>query len=177
MLKFFKALGKCKAFCALKLASKENRDLNLLDQSKFDSLWAEWRFNFSNNGRPKLILSITFNFLKFHQNEFLEQWLFSIDNSPPCKRIPIILLGNYDIYHLIFTIKNLDSVNLPYGFAIASPVLPTPFCKTTKTNIDYILTENIADDRCFAYDSSFKTKIFGSIFSTRMSIGKEKSVM
>ena len=46
--------------------------------------------------------------------------------------------------------QNLDTVVLPYGFTVASPWLPTRVCKSTKTHIDYILPENIDDEKkCF----------------------------
>ena len=51
--------------------------------------------------------------------------------------------------------ENMNSVVLPNGFTIASPNLPTRVCKTTRTHIDNVSTENDAEDRGYVFESPF----------------------
>ena len=57
-------------------------------------------------------------------------------------------MGDYNLDYLTPLEKeNLDTVVLPYGFIVASPCLPTRVCKSTKIHIEYILAENIHDEK------------------------------
>ena len=51
-------------FVPLKLAPSERNDLNLLDNSIFESLWVECRCTFSKNCKSTILLNITYNPLK-----------------------------------------------------------------------------------------------------------------
>ena len=70
-------------------------------------------------------------------------------------------MGDYNLHYLTPLEKgNLETVVLPYGFTVASPCFPTRVCKSTKTHIDYILAENIDDEKNFVFDTPFKTDHF-----------------
>ena len=73
--------------------------------------------------------------------------------------------------------KNLDSVVLLHGLLIASPNLPKRLCKTTKAHIEYILAENVAENKTFVFDNPGKTDHFGSVLFTGISAGNQKSII
>ena len=75
---------------------------------------------------------------------------------------------------IILLNENLNSVVLPNGFTIANPNLPTRVCKTTRTHIDNVLTENVAEDRGYVFESPFKTEHFGSVLFIGVSVEKPK---
>ena len=86
-------------------------------------------------------------------------------------------MGAYNLDYLTPLEKeNLDTVVLPYGFTVASPCLPTRVCKSTKTHIDYILAENIDDEKSFVFETPFKTDHFCSVLFTEVSAGKQKCI-
>ena len=120
-------------FIPLRLAPIERYDLNLFDNSTFDSLWVECRCNFSKNCKSKMLLNITYSPLKKYQIDFLEQLMTNLDNAS-CESMEKTLMGDYNLDYLTPLEKeNLDTVVLPYGFRVASPYLPTRVNKTTKT--------------------------------------------
>ena len=86
-------------------------------------------------------------------------------------------VGDYNLDYLTPLEKeNLDTVVLPYGFTVASPCLQTRVCKYTKTHIDYILAENIDDEKSFVFDTPFKTDHFCSVLFTEVSAGKQMCI-
>ena len=97
-------------------------------------------------------------------------------NNASCESfMGITLMGDYNLGYLTLLEKeNLDTVVLPYGFTVASPCLPTRVCKSTKTNIDYILPENIDDGKSFVFDTPFNTDHFCSVLFTGVSAGEQK---
>ena len=76
-------------------------------------------------------------------------------------------MGDYNLDYLTPLEKeNLDTVM--YGFTVASPYLPTRVCKSTKTHIDYILAENIDDEKSFVFETPFKTDHFCFVLFTEV---------
>ena len=168
--------GGVMSFVPLRLAPIERDDLNLFDNSTFDTLWVECRCNFSRNCKSKTLLNITYNPLKKYQIDFLEQLMTNLDNAS-CESVEITLMGDYNLDYLTPLEKeNLDTVVLHYGFTVASPYLPTRVCKSAKTHIDYILAENIDDEKSFVFETPFKTDHFCSVLFTEVSAGKQKCI-
>ena len=76
-------------------APKECENLNTFDKSKFEPLWVECRYKFSNSCRSKLLLNIIYNLLIANQIDFLEQLLNNINNAI-CESLPTIMMGDYN---------------------------------------------------------------------------------
>ena len=132
-------------FVSLRLGPKQRKDLNIFDKSKFESLWVAGRCNFSNNCRSKKPLNVTYNPCKANQIKFFEKLLSNIDNST-CEMLPITMMEDYDLDFLrTLERENLEILILPYDVSVAGPYLPTRIFETTKTHIDYFLTESIPD--------------------------------
>ena len=168
--------GGVMIFVPLRLAPIERDDLSLIDNSTLDSLWVECRCNFSKNCKYKMLLNIIYKPLKKYQINFLEQLMTNLDNAA-CESMEITLMGDYNLDNLTPLEKeNLDTVVLPYGFTVASPYLPTRVCKSTQTHIDYILAENIDDEKSFVFETPFKTDHFCSVLFTEVSAGKQKCI-
>ena len=94
-----------------------------------------------------MILNIIYNPIKLHQNEFFAQLLTNKNNSS-WEFSPNILLRDYNIGYLN-RCKKLYSVALKCSVTIAIRNVPSRVFKTMKTHIDYILTENVPEDKCF----------------------------
>ena len=76
-------------------------------------------------------------------------------------------MGDFNLDYLTFLEKeNQDTVVLPYGIAVASLFSPTRVSKSTNTNIDYKLAENIDDEKSFLFVTPFKTDHFCSVLFT-----------
>ena len=143
-----------------RLAPKERKVLNNFDKSNFESVWLECHCNFSKDCRSQMLLTLTYNPLKAIQIEFVEQLLNNIENAT-CESLPIDMMVNYN-FDFFRTLEReiLETVILPYSFSVSGPTLPTRICETTKTHIDYILTESIPGGKCFVSDCPFKTNRF-----------------
>ena len=138
-----------------RLAPKERKVLNISDKSNFESVWLECHRNFSKECRSKMLLNVISNPLKAIQSEFVEQLLNNIENAT-CESLSINMVVDYN-FDFFRTLEReiLKTVILPNGFSVAGPTLPTRICGTTKTHIDYIVTESIPGGKCFVSDSPF----------------------
>ena len=85
-------------------------------------------------------------------------------------------MDDYNLdYHTPLEKENMDTVVSPYGITVASPCLPTRVCKSTKP-IDYILAENVDDEKSFVFDTPFKTDLFCSVLFTDVSAGNQTCI-
>ena len=100
-------------FVPLKLAPRERKDLNLLDKTKFDSIWVECKNDFSKKCKKTMLITVTCNPLKQFQNDVFEQLETNIDNST-CETANITMMGDY----------NLNSYNLNYNRNLPGAVFP-----------------------------------------------------
>ena len=143
--------GGAMLFVSLKLAPSEQDDINFFDTSTFESLWVECRYNVPKNCKSKILLNNTYNPLKKYQIDFLKQVMTNLDNASCESFMGTTLMVDYNLDYLTpLEIENLETVVLPYRFEVASPSLPTRVCRSTKTHIDYLLAENIDDEKlCF----------------------------
>ena len=83
------------------------------------------------------------------------------------------MMGYYSLdFFTTLKRENLQAVILPYGFSAAVPTLPTRIYKTTKTHIEYILTESLTDDESFVFDCPHKTDLFGCSLFTDITVEK-----
>ena len=118
------------------IAASEHDDLNLFDNSTFESLWVEWRGNFSKKCMSKILSNVTYNPLKKHQIYFFEQLMTNLGNASCESFMGITLVGDYILdFQAERGKENLDTVVLPYGFTVASPCLPTRVCKSKKITL------------------------------------------
>ena len=112
------------------------------------------------NFKSRILLNITYNPLNKYQIDFLEQVMTNLNNAS-CESFMGI---------------TLDTVVLLSAFTVASSCLPPRVCKSTKTHIDYILAENMDDEKSFVFGTPFKTDHFCSVLFTEVSTGKRKGI-
>ena len=163
--------------CPFKTSTKRTSNFDFFDNSKFESLWVQSRYNFSYICRSETLLNVTYNPLKAHQTDFLERLLSKNDNAI-CESVPITMMSDYNMnFFQTLERDNLETVFIHYGFSVAGPILSERICKTTKTHIDYNLTENIPVEKSFVFDSPSKTNHFGCALFTDITVENRSRII
>ena len=87
--------------------------------------------------------------------------------------LKITLLGDYNINYLDSKEKeNLDSIIIPYGLKVFYPNDETRISSSSKTHIDYIISDYETNGIEFCFDTPYKTDHFASIILTDIKCGK-----
>ena len=77
----------------------------------------------------------------------------------------IILMGDYNIDYLNKNERNcLDTIIVPYGLNVCSAKDETRINKSSKTHIDYIITDEQNFENSFVFETHFKTDHLASLF-------------
>ena len=102
----------------------------------------------------------------------MEQLTLNIDNAFSVSN-KITLLGDYNINYLDSKEKeNLDSIIIPYGLKVFCPYDETRISSSTKTHIDYIISDYETNGIEFCFDTPYKTDHFASFILTDIKCGK-----
>ena len=102
----------------------------------------------------------------------MEQLTPNIDNAFSVS-YKITLLGDYNINYLDSKEKeNLDSIIIPYGLKVFCPYDETRISYSTKTHIDYIISDYETNGIEFCFDTRYKTDHFASFILTDIKCGK-----
>ena len=128
-------------YIPVKLAPKLRPDLNLSDKEKYESVWVECKSTFNISSKEKMLVNLCYNPSRSNFIDFLEQLTLNIDNAFSVSN-KITLLGDYNINYLDIKEKeNLDSIIIPYGLKVFCPNEETRSSSSTKTHIDYIISD------------------------------------
>ena len=147
-------------YIPVKLAPKLRPDLNLFDKEKYESVWVECKSTFNISSKEKMLVNLCYNPSRSNFIDFLEQLTLNIDNAFSVSN-KITLLGDYNINYLDSKEKeNLDSIIIPYGLKVFCPNDETRISSSTKTHIDYIITDYETNDIEFCFDTPYKTDHF-----------------
>ena len=125
------------------LNPKERKDLNYLDKNVFKSIWIECRTTNSSATKNNQLNNISYNPHKHYYRQFSEEFSTSIDYAITENK-PLVLMGYYDINFLNHNEReSLETVLIPYGLYVMNKELPTRVVGTSKTWIDYIITDHL----------------------------------
>ena len=123
------------------LNPKSRNDLNCMNKNQFESLWVECNFNNDPTYKNRQLINISYNPSKSLIDPFLEELSTSIDIAI-VENEPITLMG--DFYINIFNHKErqcLETITIPYGFHILNTTEPTRIGPTSKSLVDYIISD------------------------------------
>ena len=159
-------------YIPVKLAPKLRPDLNLFDKEKYESVWVECKSTFNISSKEKMLVNLCYNPSRSNFIDFLEQLTLNIDNAFSVSN-KITLLGDYNINNLDSKEKeNLDSIIIPYGLKVFCPNDETRISSSTKTHIDYIISDYETNGIEFCFDTPYKTDHFASFILTDIKCGK-----
>ena len=96
-------------------------------------------------------------------NSFLDFLAENIDSAVGSSDA-LVLMGDYNIDYLNKNERNsLDTVLVPYGLNVCSPNDETRIGNSSKTHIDYILTDDKDTNSSFVFETHFKTDHLASL--------------
>ena len=117
-------------------------DLNYMNEKNFESLWIECSVNNNSPNKQKQLINVSYNPNKSQYHQFLEELSISIDHAI-VENKPLTIMGGYNINYLNTREKqDLETVTLPYGLIVSNTDQPTRKKGTSKTLIDYIITDH-----------------------------------
>ena len=159
-------------YIPVKLAPKLRPDLNLFDKEKYESVWVECKSTFNISSKEKMLVNLCYNPSRSNFIDFLEQLTLNLDNTFSVSN-KITLLGDYNLNYLDSKEKeNLDSIIIPYGLKVFCPNDETRISSSTKTHIDYIISDYETNGIEFCFDTPYKTDHFASFILTEIKCGK-----
>ena len=159
-------------YILVKLAPKLRPNLNLFDKEKYESVWVECKSTFNISSKEKMLVNLCYNPSRSNFIDFLKQLTLNIDNAFSVSN-KITLLGDYNINYLDSKEKeNLDSIIIPYGLKVFCPNDETRISSSTKTHIDYIISDYETNGIEFCFDTPNKTDHFASFILTDIKCGK-----
>ena len=151
-------------YIPVKLAPKLRPDLIFFDKEKYESVLVECKSTFNISSEEKMLVYLCYNPSRLNFIDFLEQLTLNIDNALSVSN-KITLLGDYNINFLDSKEKeNLDSTNIPYGLKVFCPNVETRISSSTKTHIDYIISDYETNGIEFCFDTPYKTDILLHLF-------------
>ena len=112
-----------------------------MNKNQFESLWVECNFNNDPTNKNRQIINISYNPSKSLIDPFLEELSTSIDIAI-VENKPITLMGDFNI--IFFNHKErqcLETITIPYGFHILNTTEPTRIGPTSKSLVDYIISD------------------------------------
>ena len=119
-----------------------------------------------------MLVNFCYNLSRSNFINFLEQLTLNIDNAFSFSN-KITLLGDYNINYLDSKEKeNLDSIIIPYGLKVFCPNDETRISSSTKTHIDYVISDYETNGIEFCFDTPYKTDHFASFILMDIKCGK-----
>ena len=119
-----------------------------------------------------MLVNLCYNPSRSNFIDFLEQLTLNIDNAFSVSN-NFTLLGDYNINYLDSKEKeNLDSIIIPYGLKVFCPNDETRISSSSKTHIDYIISDYETNGIEFCFDTPYKTDHFASFILTDIKCGK-----
>ena len=139
-----------------------------------ESVWVECKKNFDKKCKKRQLINVSYSPNKNLMNTFLENLATSID-SIVGSFDSIILMGDYNIDYLNKNERNcLDTIIVPYGLNVCSAKDETRIHKSSKTHIDYIITDEQNFENSFVFETHFKTDHLASLFISNSKNLKQK---
>ena len=133
--------------------------MNYLDKNVFESIWIECRTTNSSATKNNQLINISYNPHKHYYRQFLEEFSTSIDYAFTEIK-PLVLMGDYNINFLNKNEREcLETILIPYGLYAMNKELPTRVVGSSKTLIDYILTDHLKAE-------TFETHVSDTPFRT-----------
>ena len=123
------------------LNPKSRNDLNCMNKNQFESLRVECNFNNDPTNKNRQLINISYNPSKSLIDPFLEELSTSIDIAI-VENKPITLMGDFNIYFFNHKERQcLETITIPYGFHILNTTEPTRIGPTSKSLVDYIISD------------------------------------
>lgn len=152
------------------LDPKLRNDLNLF--SVFESIWVEFRV-----GAKKRLVNISYNPNKNMTNKFIDELTKNIDNAI-VENKSITLMGDYNINYLNGEERDkLDNCLMPYGLDVLNKKVATRISVSTKTLLDYIISDSSNTEEYLVSDTEFKTDHLLSVCIESTKLVKSKAIM
>lgn len=149
---------------------KRRDDLNLF--TVFESVWVEY-----NIGSAKQLINISYCPNKQYANTFLDELAKNIDNAI-VENKPLTLIGDYNINYLnLDERQKLDNCLIPYGLDVTNQITPTRVTESSKTLLDYIISEPGTVHKYIVSDTPFKTDHLLSLIINNFEIKKTEAVL
>ena len=104
---------------------------------------SEGRTTNSSATKNNQLINISYNPHKHHYRQFLEEFSTSMDYAITEIK-PLVLMGDYNENFLNKNEREcLETILIPYGPYVMNKELPTRVVGTSKTLIDYIITDHL----------------------------------
>ena len=135
------------------LNPKSRNHLNCMNKNQFECLWVDCNFNNDPTNKNRLLINFSYNPSKSLIDPFLEELSTSID-IPIVKNKPNTLMGNFN--NNFFNHKEpqcLETKTIPYGFHILNTTEPTRIGHTSKSLVDYIISDLSTTEGAVTYVS------------------------
>ena len=113
-----------------------------MNKKNFESLCVECSVNNNFSNKQKQLINVSYNPNKSLYHQFVEELSVSIDHAI-VENKPLTLMGDYNYNHLNTREKqDLETVIFPYGLIVINTDQPSRIKGTSKTLIDYIITDH-----------------------------------
>ena len=112
-----------------------------MNKNQFESLWIECNFNNDPTNKNRQLINSSYNPSKPLIDAFLEELSTSIDIAI-VENKPITLMGDFNINFFNHKERQcLETITIPYGFHILNTTEPTRIGPTSKSLVDYIVSD------------------------------------
>ena len=114
-------------------------DLNYMNKTNFESLLIECSVNNNSCNKQKQLINVSYNPNKSLYHQILEELSVSIDHAI-VENKPLTIMGDYNLSTR--GKEDLETLILSYGLIVSKTDQPTRLKATSKTLIDYIITDH-----------------------------------